>query len=186
MAYSRALWEEFWPERPTEMEKTIVMRKFVTLAACLIATILSISIASALFDPAVHRLKRLEPLIMGAEDNSFYMEPREYRLKVGQGYRWKIKAATDFEYAFTAPTFFRNVWIRKVEIGDIEIKTGMIDEIEFEDVGEVEVFFVAIRPGTYEFGPRGMDDARGMKGTIIVESEDDAEAPAPAPEPKAE
>ena len=159
-----------------QMEKTVVMPNFVTLAIMwLAAAIVSIGAlqAQVLFDPSVHRLKRLEPLVLGSEDNSFYMEPREYRLKVGQGYRWKIKAATDFEYAVVAPAFFRNVWIRKIEIGDIEVKTGMIDELEFEDVGELEVFFVAIRPGTYEFSLRGMD-ARGMKGTIIVESEDDS------------
>jgi hypothetical protein len=170
MAYS--LGEEF----RQQTEKTIVMRKFVTLAAIgLAAIIVSIGAlkAQVLFDPSVHRLERLEPLVLGSEDNNFYMDPREYRLKVGQGYRWKIKAATDFEYALVAPAFFRNVWIRKVEIGDIEVKTGMIDELEFEDEGELEVFFVAIRPGTYEFGPRGMD-ARGVKGTIIVESEDDS------------
>ena len=157
-------------------EKTIVMRKLVMLAALgVLAVAASIGAlkAQVLFDPSVHRLVRLEPLVLGSEDNSFYMEPREYRLKVGQGYRWKIKAATDFEYALVAPVFFRNVWIRKVEIGDIEVKTGMIDELEFEDVGELEVFFVAIRPGTYEFALRGME-ARGMKGTIIVELEDDA------------
>ena len=160
-------------------EKTIVMRKLVTLAAFgLLAVAGSIGAlkAQVLFDPSVHRLIRLEPLVLGSADNNFHMEPKEYRLKVGQGYRWKIKAETDFEYAFVAPVFFRNVWIRKVEIGDIEIKTGMIDEIEFENVGEVEVFFVAIRPGTYEFGLRGME-ARGVKGTIIVESDDDSSTP---------
>jgi uncharacterized cupredoxin-like copper-binding protein len=165
------------------MEKTIVMRKLFTLAAMGLLALVGLALtgtlqAQVIFDPSVHRLVRMEPLVLGSEENSFYMEPREYRLKVGQGYRWKIKAATDFEYAFVAPTLFRNVWVRKVEIGDIEIKTGMIDEIEFEDVGEVEVFFVAVRPGTYEFGLRGME-ARGMKGTIIVESDEASAAATP-------
>jgi hypothetical protein len=70
-----------------------------------------------------------------------------------------------------APAFFRNIWIRKIEVGTAEIKTATLDEIEFEDVGEAELFFVAIRPGTYEFSLRGME-ARGVKGTIIVESAD--------------
>ena len=35
--------------------------------------------------------------------------------------------------------------------------------------GEAELFFVAIRPGTYEFGPKGMID-RGIVGKIIVEA----------------
>jgi len=33
------------------------------------------------------------------------------------------------------------------------------------------LFFVAIRPGTYEFGPKGLMD-RGVVGKFIVESAD--------------
>lgn len=121
------------------------------------------------FDPAIHSLERLEPLVLGSEDNDFHMEPKEYTLTVGQGYRWVIRAESDFEYGLVAPQFFRNIWIRKVEVGDIEIKTATLDELEFEDEGEAELFFVAIRPGTYEFGVRGMEE-RGMVGTIVVES----------------
>jgi uncharacterized cupredoxin-like copper-binding protein len=104
------------------------------------------------------------------------MEPKEYRLKVGQGYRWKIKASDQSEYAFVAPAFFRNIWIRKVEAGEVEIKSATLDEIEFESGGEAELFFVAIRPGTYDFGSRGLME-RGLVGKIIVESgSDDEEA----------
>ena len=126
-----------------------------------------------LFDPSVHKLERMEPLMIGTKDNSFHLEPKEYRLKVGQGYRWKIQAATDFEYGLIAPAFFRNIWIRKVEMGPIEVKTATLEELEFEDEGEVELFFVAIRPGTYEFNIRGAE-GRGMVGRIIVESGDDS------------
>lgn len=99
------------------------------------------------------------------------MSPKEYRLKVGQGYRLMIKAATEFEYGFVAPSFFRNIWIRKVEVGDVEVKMPALEEIEFENVAQAELFFVAVRPGTYEFGVRNMQE-RGMTGTIIVESAD--------------
>lgn len=148
------------------------MQKLAMLVAVgFLVLVASTGISPALFDPSVHKLVRLEPLILGSKDNNFHMEPREYRLKVGQGYRWKIKAETDFEYALIAPAFFRNIWIRKIEVGTAEIKTATLDEIEFEDVGEAELFFVAIRPGTYEFSLRGME-ARGVEGTIIVESAD--------------
>jgi len=140
----------------------------VVAAAAAVLTMAAGGAAAQFFDPAIHSLERLEPLVLGAEDNSFYMEPKEYRLQVGQGYRWLIRAETDFEYGVVAPAFFRNIWIRKVEVGDIEIKTATLDEIEFEDIGEAELFFVAIRPGTYEFGVRAMQE-RGMVGTIIVE-----------------
>jgi len=126
---------------------------------------------SQILDPAVHGLERLEPLRFGSETDSSYLEPREYRLKVGQGYRWKIEATPGAEYAFVAPAFIRNIWIRKVEAGDVEIKAVTLDELEFENGGEAELFFVAIRPGTYEYGSRGMME-RGVVGKIIVESDD--------------
>ena len=44
-----------------------------------------------------------------------------------------------------------------------------LDELEFENGGEAELFFVATRPGTYEYGSRGMME-RGVVGKIIVES----------------
>jgi hypothetical protein len=51
------------------------------------------------------------------------------------------------------------------------IKAATLDELEFENGGEAELFFVAIRPGTYEYGSRGMME-RGVVGKIIVESGD--------------
>ncbi len=43
------------------------------------------------------------------------------------------------------------------------------DELEFEQGGEVELFFVAVRPGTFEYGPKGLME-RGLVGKIIVEA----------------
>ena len=68
-----------------------------------------------------------------------------------------------------------NIWIRKVEAGEVEIKAATLDEIEFENGGEAELFFVAIRPGTYEYGSKGMME-RGVVGQIIVESGGEAAA----------
>jgi len=149
------------------------MRKLVILVALfLLAGTMSSTRTLAqgqILDPSVHNLVRLEPLVLGLETDSSHMEPREYRLKVGQGYRWKVKASSGSEYAFVAPAFFRNIWIRKVEAGEVEIKAATLDELEFENGGEAELFFVAVRPGTYEFGPKGMME-RGVVGKIIVES----------------
>lgn len=149
------------------------MRKFGILLAASAAGLvgsLGISQAQFMFDPAVHHLKDMEPLVLGSKDNNFHMEPKEYRLTVGQGYRWEIKADTDFEYSVVAPEFFRNVFIRKIEADEIEISTPTLEKISFEDVAEAEIVFVAIRPGTYEFGVEKMKE-RGMVGRIIVEAE---------------
>ena len=122
-----------------------------------------------IIDPAAHNLVRLDPLTLGSETDSAHMEPKEYKLRSGQGYRLKIVASDQTEYAFVAPAFFRNIWIRKVEAGEVEIKSATLDEIEFENGGEAELFFVAIRPGTYEFGSKGLME-RGVVGKIVVES----------------
>ena len=131
-------------------------------------------------DPSAHGVIRLEPLRLGVDNEQARMEPTEYRLKVGQGYRLKIIASDLTEYAFVAPEFVRNVWVRKLEVGDpeVEIKTVTFDEIEFENGGEAEVFFVPIRPGTYDFGPKGLME-RGMVGKIIVESAEGGFGPKP-------
>jgi len=151
------------------------MQKLVTLLAVGAAVCmawLGMAHAQMMFDPAVHKLEDMDPLILGSKDNSFHMEPKEYRLTVGQGYRWEIRAETDFEYGVVAPEFFRNIFIRKIEAEEIEISTPTFEKISFEDVGEAELVFVAIRPGTYEFGVQSMK-ARGMVGKIIVEASDD-------------
>lgn len=148
------------------------MRSVIVVAVVALAASIPSSghaVKGQILDPAVHSLERLKPLEFGSETDISHMEPREYRLKVGQGYRWKIKASDLQEYAFTAPAFFRNIWIRKIEVGGVEIKSPTLDEIEFEKGGEAELFFVAVRPGTFDYGSRGLMD-RGMVGKIIVES----------------
>jgi uncharacterized cupredoxin-like copper-binding protein len=147
---------------------TLCKAAALAAAGSLAAGLLGTGLQAQFVDPAIHNLERLE-LVLGSEDNDFHMEPKEFTLTVGQGYRLMIRAESDFEYGFVAPEFFRNIWIRKVEVGDIEIKGATLDEIEFEDEGDAELFFVAVRPGTFEFGVRGMQE-RGMVGTITVQS----------------
>jgi uncharacterized cupredoxin-like copper-binding protein len=151
------------------MSRPIIFAAAISLAVTLAS--LEGSAQGQIVDPAVHNLVRLEPLVLGVDDDSSKMAPMEYRLKVGQGYRWKIKASDLTEYAFVAPAFIRNIWIRKVEVGEVEIKAVTLDELEFENGGEAELFFVVVRPGTYEFGSKGLME-RGVVGKIIVESAD--------------
>src|SRR3546814_6506326 len=75
---------------------------------------------------------------------------KEYSLETGQAYSLLIKSSGVKEYAIVAPDFFDYIWLRKVEAGGLEIKANSLYEIEFEEEGEAELFFVPIRPGTYE------------------------------------
>ena len=54
------------------------MQKLAMLVAVgFLVLVASTGISPALFDPSVHKLVRLEPLILGSKDNNFHMEPRE-------------------------------------------------------------------------------------------------------------
>jgi len=67
-----------------------------------------------------------------------------------------------------APEFFRVIWVRQVVVNDLEVKPSGIYEVEFDDAGEMEIDFVEIRQGTYEFRVKGFEE-RGMVGIFIVE-----------------
>lgn len=114
------------------------------------------------------RAQQLPPLMMGSEGDDFSMSQREYKLETGRYYRWRIGAFGRREYNLVAPEFWRNVWIRQVVVGKTEIKTPVLEELDFDDAGEVEVFFVPIRTGSYAFRVRGLEE-RNMTGKLIVE-----------------
>lgn len=141
------------------------MIRITTLAASLIAFS---SAAHAVGGDLASLPVELEALQVGTGDNGFGMQPTEIRMQTGQAYRMKIEAVGWHECNWQAPRFFQNAWLRKIEAGNMEIKVAQLNELEMDSDGEVELFFVPIRPGTYEFGCRGLED-RGMVGNFIVE-----------------
>lgn len=138
--------------------------RFIIL--CL-AALLTAGEAGARGDLAT-RATRLEPLVLGSDESDFTMTQREYRLETGRYYRWTITSSGKREYNLVAPEFWRNVWIRQVQIGEIEIKTATLEELDFDGAGTIHVFFVPVRTGTYPFRLRGLEE-RGMTGRLIVE-----------------
>jgi hypothetical protein len=108
------------------------------------------------------RLKELE--INAAEGFSV----TSYEIETGKFYRWRIESDGRDEYKLLAPELMRNVWIEQVSIEDKEVKPmGGLYAVEFDDEGEIDIYFVPIRPGTYEFFIENMR-AEGMVGTFIV------------------
>ena len=114
------------------------------------------------------RATKLEPLVLGNDQNDFFMSVKEYKLETGKYYRWKVEASGKREYNLVAPEFWRNAWIRQVAVGELEIKTSTLEELDFDGPGSLEVFFVPVRTGTYEFRIRGLEQ-RGMTGKLLVE-----------------
>ena len=62
----------------------------------------------------------------------------------------------------------RNSWVEQVSIEDKEVKPlGGLYAVEFDDEGEIDIYFVPIRPGTYEYYIETMRED-GMLGTFVV------------------
>ncbi len=109
----------------------------------------------------------LEPLVLGTEESGYGLSVSEYQLETGKAYSLEIVSTGRKEYAFEAPEFFNFIWLRKIEAGNMEIKASHVYELEFEEEADCEIFFVPIKPGTYRFRARGLEE-QGMVGTFVV------------------
>ncbi|AQZ96297.1 copper-binding protein [Halopseudomonas phragmitis] len=135
-------------------------------AAILSASLLLANSALAAGD-LTRRPVTLPDLVLGNEESDFAMTHKEYEVETGQAYRLKIISSGQKEYAFQAPDFFKVTHLRKVEAGDVEIKTAYLHELEFEKPGQAEIFFTPLVPGRYEFYLKGLE-SRGMTGHFVV------------------
>ncbi|MFB2550516.1 cupredoxin domain-containing protein [Ensifer soli] len=71
------------------------------------------------------------------------------RLKSGTYYTLTIEADGSQELALEGAGFFRAIWVNEVVIEGIEIRPLGLDSLEFDEAGEAEVSFIAIKPGRY-------------------------------------
>jgi len=76
-------------------------------------------------------------------------------LEAGVYYEIIIQSDGSAEMAISGAEFFRNLWIDEIVINDIEIRPIGLDSIEFDDEGEAEISFIAIKPGQFELRAPG-------------------------------
>ena len=112
------------------------------------------------------RSKKLE-LKLGSDKSDYEMSQKIFNLETGKAYRLEISSMGFKEYEFEAEEFFRNIWIRSIEIEGVELDAPVVNEIEFEREGEIEIKFVPIRPGEYNFEIERLQ-SKGMVGKFIV------------------
>ncbi|MGI6246517.1 MAG: hypothetical protein ACOYJQ_12200 [Pseudochelatococcus sp.] len=70
-------------------------------------------------------------------------------LKSGRYYKLSIEADGSQELALEGPGFFRAIWVNEIVIEGIEIRPLGVDSLEFDEAGEAEISFIAIKPGSY-------------------------------------
>lgn len=137
-----------------------------TAAAFVLAGLAHTVPAAAKGDLTVKPIE-LPGLKLGLGDAGYGVSQKTYELETGKSYQLEISSTGKKECAFQSPGLFTNIFLRKVEAGDAEIKAMALTELEFEEEGEAEIFFVPIKPGTYVWYCKGMEE-RGMKGEFIV------------------
>ncbi|MCW8904643.1 copper-binding protein [Sedimenticola sp.] len=109
----------------------------------------------------------LPDLVFGTDEAGYQVSQSSYELETGKSYRLKIVSSGRKEYALRAPEFFTFIWLRKIEAGGMEIKASALYELEFEEEGEAEIFFVPIKPGKYTVGAAGLEQ-KGSVAEILV------------------
>ncbi|KRW62026.1 hypothetical protein [Pseudomonas sp. TTU2014-080ASC] len=140
--------------------------KALMLPVLLIVSMIGVDSLQAAGD-LTRRSVSLPDLVLGSEENDYSMTQTEYQLETGKAYQLKIISTGQKEYAFQAPEFATSIFMRKVEAGGVEIKLITLTELEFEDAGEAEIFFVPIKPGKFPFYAKGLEK-KGMLGHFVV------------------
>ena len=91
-----------------------------------------------------------------------------FELETGKYYKWVITSDGFEEIMLQAPELFRKSWINQIVISDLEVHMfGAPFGVEFDDEGDITIFFIPLRPGDYDFYVPGYED-RGLRGTFVV------------------
>ena len=104
---------------------------------------------------------------MAIDSAALSFSQTEFQLETGKYYRWRIVHDGGEELAIIAPELFRNSWINQVIINDLEVTPYGLYSVEFDDEGTIDIWFVPIRPGEYEFWADGYKE-RGLVGKFVV------------------
>lgn len=88
-------------------------------------------------------------------------------LESGRYYELVIVSDGSGELGLAGAEFFRAIWIDEVVINDLEVRPLGLDSVEFDDAGEMEIGFVAIKPGQYRLAvPGSTGETQGVDITI--------------------
>ena len=88
----------------------------------------------------------LPPIILSA---GMPLTDAPWVLKSGTYYEFEIQGDGSQELALVGPEFFRAIWVDEIVVEGLEIRPLGVDSVEFDEAGEMEIGFVAIKPGSY-------------------------------------
>ena len=127
--------------------------------------VFSLATASYAEGNLASRATRLPDMAIDSAELSLSIS--NFQLETGKYYRWRIVHDGGEEFQIMAPDLFRNSWIDQVVVADLEVQPMGLYAIEFDDEGTIDVWFVPIRPGDFEFWIDGYEN-RGLAGKFEV------------------
>ena len=110
------------------------------------------------------RATRLDPVFIDA--NTGFSE-KLFTLSTGQYYRWRFQGDGRDEYTVLIPDLFEHTWLERVVVEDVEIPIQTLSEFTLEGESEIDIFFIPIRQGSYEFYVEQLR-SEGFNGEIVV------------------
>ena len=134
---------------------------------CASGIFLSIAMAVGAFAEGNLAARATRLADMAIDSAELTLSVSEFELETGKYYRWRIVHDGGEEFQLVAPDLFRNSWIDQVVIEDLEVKPLGLHSVEFDDEGTIDIWFVPIRPGNFDFWIEGYRE-RGLAGTFVV------------------
>lgn len=92
----------------------------------------------------------------------------QYEVETGLYYRWRIESDGLEEYKVVAAKLFRESWIDQVVVEDLEMRPYGLDSVEFDAEGVIDIWFIVLRPGEYEYHVEGLE-TQGFSGVFVVQ-----------------
>ncbi|TMV09102.1 hypothetical protein FGK63_08300 [Ruegeria sediminis] len=106
----------------------------------------------------------LPPIILSA---GMPLAEAPWVLQSGTYYEFEIQGDGSQELALVGPEFFRAIWIDEIVVEGLEIRPLGLDSIEFDEAGEMEIGFIALKPGSYYLKvPGSTGDTQRLEITI--------------------
>lgn len=108
--------------------------------------------------------ENLPPIILSA---GMPLSDHPWMLQSGTYYEFEIQGDGSQELALIGSEFFRAVWIDEIVVEGLEIRPLGLNSVEFDEAGEMEIGFVAIKPGRYHLKvPGSTGDSQRLEITI--------------------
>lgn len=93
---------------------------------------------------------------------------KEYDIETGKYYRLTISLDDSADtFGLVMPGLLRNSWLDRVAVDAVNIHASAIDSFDLDGGATLEIAFVVLRPGVYDFWSPGYEK-RGLKGKFVV------------------